>query len=67
MSSADDAWKVSPACDLTLSFGSNGAQSTAVLGEGKNPDTHHFTKLEPDAKIPEESYTQHHLLQTNQL
>jgi serine/threonine-protein kinase HipA len=34
---ADDRWRLSPAFDLTFSFGPGGEHSTAVAGEGKLP------------------------------
>jgi serine/threonine-protein kinase HipA len=44
-------WKLSPAYDLTFSFGPNGEQSTMVMGEGKNPCTAHLVKLGLSANI----------------
>ena len=34
----DGRWKLSPAYDLTFSYGPGGEHSTTYLGEGKNPD-----------------------------
>ena len=42
---ANNNWILSPAYDLTFSFGPNGEHSTTYLGEGKNPTTEHLTKL----------------------
>lgn len=39
------AWTVSPAYDLTFSFGPAGEHSTMIMGEGKNPTTNHLLKL----------------------
>jgi serine/threonine-protein kinase HipA len=47
-------WKVSPAYDLTFSFGPRGEQSNMVMGEGKNPTIDHLIKLGEDSKIPKE-------------
>ena len=47
-------WKVSPAYDLTFSFGPRGEQSTMVMGEGKNPKIEHLVKLGQDSKISKE-------------
>jgi len=38
-------WKLSPAYDLTFSFGPGGEHSTTYLGEGKNPTIEHLKKL----------------------
>ena len=38
-------WKLSPAYDLTFSYGPAYEQSTLVMGEGKNPGTKHLLKL----------------------
>ncbi len=38
-------WKLSPAYDLTFSFGPCGEHSTTYLGEGKNPTIEHLQKL----------------------
>lgn len=39
------SWKLSPAYDLTFSYGPSGEHSTTYLGEGKNPSTEHLKKL----------------------
>ena len=41
----DKVWKLSPAYDLTFSFGPGGEHSTMYMGEGKNPTIEHLTKL----------------------
>lgn len=38
-------WRLSPAYDLTFSYGPGGEQSTTVMGEGKNPGAAHLLKL----------------------
>jgi serine/threonine-protein kinase HipA len=38
-------WRVSPAYDLTFSFGPNGEHCSTVMGEGKNPTFSHLLKL----------------------
>ncbi|MDA3909535.1 MAG: type II toxin-antitoxin system HipA family toxin [Sulfurimonas sp.] len=38
-------WKLSPAYDLTFSYGPGGEHSTTYLGEGKNPTNEHLRKL----------------------
>jgi serine/threonine-protein kinase HipA len=38
-------WRVSPAYDLTFSFGPAGEHCTTVMGEGKNPALIHMLKL----------------------
>lgn len=38
-------WKLSPAYDLTFSYGPGGEHSTTYLGEGKNPTSEHLKKL----------------------
>jgi serine/threonine-protein kinase HipA len=38
-------WRLSPAYDLTFSFGPGGEHSTMYLGEGKNPTIEHLLKL----------------------
>jgi serine/threonine-protein kinase HipA len=38
-------WCVSPAYDLTFSFGPMGEHATMVMGEGKNPRLEHLLKL----------------------
>lgn len=42
---ANGVWRVSPAYDLTFSFGPLGEHSTMVMGEGKNPTKDHLLKL----------------------
>ena len=41
----DNTWKLSPAYDLTFSFGPGGEHSTMYLGEGKAPTLEHILKL----------------------
>lgn len=38
-------WKLSPAYDLTFSYGPSGEHSTTYLGEGRNPTEKHLKKL----------------------
>ena len=38
-------WKLTPAYDLTFSYGPGGEHSTTYLGEGKNPNEQHLIKL----------------------
>ncbi|MDX8395511.1 MAG: type II toxin-antitoxin system HipA family toxin [Mariprofundaceae bacterium] len=38
-------WRLSPAYDLTYSNGINGEHTTAIAGEGKNPDKIHMLKV----------------------
>lgn len=38
-------WKLTPAYDLTFSYGPGGEHSTTYLGEGKNPTEIHLIKL----------------------
>ncbi len=38
-------WRLSPAYDITFSFGPRGEHSTMYLGEGKSPTTEHLTAL----------------------
>lgn len=38
-------WRLSPAYDLTFSYGPGGEHSTTYLGEGKNPTSEHLLKL----------------------
>jgi len=38
-------WRLSPAYDITFSFGPGGEHSTIYLGEGKNPTKEHLRKL----------------------
>ncbi len=44
-------WKISPAYDLTFSFGPRGEQSTMVMGEGRDPSAEHLVKLGTEAQI----------------
>jgi len=44
-------WKLSPAYDLTFSYGPGGEHSTTYLGEGKNPSIEHILKLAKKHKI----------------
>ena len=45
------AWKISPAYDLTFSYGPGGEQSTMVMGEGKSPSIDHLRALGRHAGI----------------
>ena len=38
-------WKLTPAYDLTFSYGPGGEHSTTYLGDGKNPNEQHLIKL----------------------
>lgn len=42
---SDYHWKLSPAYDLTFSFGPHGEHSTTYLGEGKDPTIAHLVAL----------------------
>ena len=42
---ANNTWKLSPAYDLTFSYGVGAEHSTTYLGEGKNPTIKHLEKL----------------------
>ena len=44
-------WKLSPAYDLTFSFGPGGEQSTTIMGEGRAPGIEHLARLGEAAKI----------------
>lgn len=44
-------WKLSPAYDLTFSFGPGGEQSTTIMGEGRAPGIEHLARLGEVAKI----------------
>lgn len=44
-------WKISPAYDLTFSYGPGGEQSTMVMGEGKSPSINHLRALGRHAGI----------------
>lgn len=48
---AHGTWVVSPAYDLTFSFGPCGEHSTMVMGEGKNPTQNHLLRLAEIANI----------------
>jgi len=41
----NNQWKLSPAYDLTFSYGPGAEHSTTYLGEGKNPGKEHLMKL----------------------
>jgi serine/threonine-protein kinase HipA len=41
----NNKWQLSPAYDLTFSFGPGGEHSTTYLGEGRNPTIEHLKKL----------------------
>ncbi len=43
--SADDQWRLSPAFDLTFSFGPGGEHSTSVAGEGRLPTRAHLMRV----------------------
>ena len=47
-------WELSPAYDLTFSFGPGGEQSTMVMGEG-NPGKKDLVKLGQEAKLPDKT------------
>jgi serine/threonine-protein kinase HipA len=51
---AQGVWRVSPAYDLTFSFGPSGEHSTMIMGEGKNPRKDHLLKLAATGSIKEE-------------
>ena len=38
-------WRISPAYDLSFSFGPSGEHCTMIMGEGKNPNLSHLLKL----------------------
>lgn len=42
---SNNNWKLSPAYDLTFSYGLRGEHSTTYLNEGKNPTINHLEKL----------------------
>ena len=46
-------WKLSPAYDLTFSYGPGGEHSTTYLGEGKNPTSKHLLDLAKKHNIKE--------------
>ncbi len=41
----DKTWKLSPAYDLTFSYGPGGEHSTTYMGEGKDPKKYHLIDL----------------------
>jgi serine/threonine-protein kinase HipA len=49
-------WHLSPAYDLTFSFGPGGEHSTTYLGEGKNPTIEHLKKLGNKHAIKDTDY-----------
>ena len=49
------AWALSPAYDLTFSSGLHGEQSTAVMGQGKNPSIADLVTLGVEAKLPRQT------------
>ncbi len=48
-------WRLSPAYDLTFSFGPGGEHSTMVMGEGKNPGKGDLIQLGAQASMPKAS------------
>jgi serine/threonine-protein kinase HipA len=42
---ADDQWRLSPAFDLTFSFGPGGEHSTSIAGEGRLPTRDHLMRV----------------------
>jgi serine/threonine-protein kinase HipA len=46
-------WKLSPAYDLTFSYGPAGEHSTMIMGEGKNPNMEHLIALAKKVSIKE--------------
>ena len=48
---SEGSWKLSPAYDLTFSYGPRGEQSTMVMGEGANPSVSHLLSLAKEANI----------------
>lgn len=51
-------WKVSPAYDLTFSYGPGGEQSTMVMGEGKSPSIDHLRALGRHAGISDTKFNE---------
>lgn len=51
----EGTWRVSPAYDLTFSFGPSGEHCSMVMGEGKKPRLKHLLKLAKIASIPKNS------------
>lgn len=47
-------WSVSPAYDLTFSYGPAGEHSSIVMGEGKNPKKNHLLMLAKIVDIKQE-------------
>ncbi len=43
--SKDNRWRLTPAYDLTFSYGPGGEHSTTYLGEGKSPSSSHLMRL----------------------
>jgi serine/threonine-protein kinase HipA len=50
---ADGRWRLSPAYDLTFSFGPGGEHSLAIGGEGRRPGREHLLKEARSASISE--------------
>lgn len=48
---AKGTWSLSPAYDLTFSYGPGGEQSTMVMGEGRNPGVQQLMRLGLEAKL----------------
>ncbi len=55
---AQGNWRLSPAYDLTFSYGPGGEQSTLVMGEGRNPGVEHLVKLGLEAKLAKSHITE---------
>jgi serine/threonine-protein kinase HipA len=55
---AQGNWRLSPAYDLTFSYGPGGEQSTLVMGEGRNPGVEHLVKLGLEAKLAKAHITE---------
>ncbi len=49
----NNQWKLSPAYDLTFSYGPAGEHCTIVMGEGRNPNSEHLIALAKKASIKE--------------
>ena len=43
--SNDGVWQLAPAYDLTYTLGPGGEHTTAILGEGRDPQKAHLLKL----------------------
>jgi serine/threonine-protein kinase HipA len=54
---ADDQWRVSPAFDLTFSFGPGGEHSTSIAGEGRLPTRAHLLRVAKVGGIKEKDAT----------